>query len=457
LPRVGHNLKRLVVIGADGVVSLAALRWLADQKAAFVMLERDGKVLAATGPVRPSDVRLRRAQGLAHHNATALSIARELIGRKLEEQRHVVSIALRDLSAAAAIESLHAQLDGAHTLDDIRRIEAFAAMAYWAAWRSVHAEFPRHQLSRVPAHWLTFTSRHSSLTGSPRLATDPVNAILNYLYAILEAEARLAAATLGLDPGLGVLHADTIARDNLACDLMEPIRPLVDAYVLKWLASEPLRREWFFETRSGNCRLMESLAERLGQTAPTWARAVAPIAERVAQMLWTGRPRRQSRKAIPTTLTQSRKRVAQGAAPEPPPATPPEPPKVCRLCGSSLRHGSYCRKCAVVASTEALVDAAKRGRVVSQEFAAQAKRTATRLKNAQAERVWQPSALPVWLTKDYYDREVAPRLGSLTNRVVRTALDVSEVYAIRVRHGQVRPHARHWLSLAELVQAVPKL
>lgn len=59
----------------------------------------------------------------------------------------------------------------------------------------------------------------------------PPNAVLNYLYAILEAEARLAAAELGLDPGLGVLHRDTPNRDNLACDLMEPARPLVDAFV----------------------------------------------------------------------------------------------------------------------------------------------------------------------------------------------------------------------------------
>ena len=43
LPRVGHGLKRLVVIGSDGMVSLAALRWLADQDTAFSMLERDGK------------------------------------------------------------------------------------------------------------------------------------------------------------------------------------------------------------------------------------------------------------------------------------------------------------------------------------------------------------------------------------------------------------------------------
>ncbi len=59
LPRVGHGLRRFVVIGSDGMVSLSALRWLADQDAAFVMLDRDGSVLATTGPVRPSDARLR--------------------------------------------------------------------------------------------------------------------------------------------------------------------------------------------------------------------------------------------------------------------------------------------------------------------------------------------------------------------------------------------------------------
>src|SRR5208337_4007885 len=58
LPRVGHGLKRLVVIGSDGEVSLAAIRWLAEQKASFVMLDRDGSVTATTGPVRSSDVRL---------------------------------------------------------------------------------------------------------------------------------------------------------------------------------------------------------------------------------------------------------------------------------------------------------------------------------------------------------------------------------------------------------------
>src|SRR5438046_8188909 len=46
LPRVGHGLRRLIVVGSDGMVSLAALRWLADQDASFVMLDRDVSVLA---------------------------------------------------------------------------------------------------------------------------------------------------------------------------------------------------------------------------------------------------------------------------------------------------------------------------------------------------------------------------------------------------------------------------
>src|SRR3989454_9144495 len=102
-PRVGHGLRRLVVIGSDGMVSLAALRWLADQDAAFVMLERDGSVLATTGPVRPSDARLRRAQAFAHQSGAALRIARELIGQKLAGQERLARDLLHDSTVARTI------------------------------------------------------------------------------------------------------------------------------------------------------------------------------------------------------------------------------------------------------------------------------------------------------------------------------------------------------------------
>src|SRR5712691_3008067 len=101
--RVGHCLRRLVVIGADGIVSLAALRWLADQDAAFIMLDRDGSVLATTGPVRSSDARLRRAQALANHSGAGLRITRELISQKLEGQERVARDKLHDSTVGDAI------------------------------------------------------------------------------------------------------------------------------------------------------------------------------------------------------------------------------------------------------------------------------------------------------------------------------------------------------------------
>jgi CRISPR-associated protein Cas1 len=89
LSRVGHGLRRLVVIGSDGMVSLAALRWLADQDASFVMLDRDGSVLATTGPVSSSDARMRRAQALAPQSGVGLRIVLELVRQKLCGQEHV--------------------------------------------------------------------------------------------------------------------------------------------------------------------------------------------------------------------------------------------------------------------------------------------------------------------------------------------------------------------------------
>jgi len=132
LPRVGHDLKRLVVIGSDGMISLAALRWLADQDAAFVMLERDGTVLTTTGPVRPSDARLRRAQALALQNGVALQITRELLGQKLAGQEQVARKKLLDSKTADVIGECREEVATAETIDVIRHLESQGASAYWA-------------------------------------------------------------------------------------------------------------------------------------------------------------------------------------------------------------------------------------------------------------------------------------------------------------------------------------
>jgi len=130
----------------------------------------------------------------------------------------------------------------------------------------------------------------------------------------LESECRLALATLGLDPGLGFLHFDTPNRDSLACDLMEPVRPLIDGYLFDLITNTPLKKEWFFEERNGNCRLMGSFAVRLSQTAPIWRQAVAPFAEWIARTLSHTISRPNRKIGPPTRLTQRHRRDARPPA-----------------------------------------------------------------------------------------------------------------------------------------------
>jgi CRISPR-associated endonuclease Cas1 len=450
--RVRHGLKRVVVIGSDGLVSLAALRWLADQDAAFAMLDRNGKVLTVTGPVKPSDARLRRAQALANQSGVGLQIARELIGQKLAAQERLAGEGLHTPAAVEAIRQARSALVSACTTDALRLLESQAAYAYWSAWRNVPVNFPTNDTHRVPDHWLTFGTRISPLTGSPRLAVNPANAMLNYLYAVLESEARLAIAAIGLDPGIGVMHADNPIRDSLTFDVMEPIRPQVDAYVLDWISREQLRRDWFFEERNGNARLMGSFAVRLSETAPTWARAVAPVAESVARALWQTIPKR-SRQTLPATrLTQSHRRKARGGPPDLPAAPPPRAPRLCRTCGAPLKEGvNYCAVCNRAVARQRISDLARVGRNASHTREAEARRAETQRRQAAALKAWNPGEQPTWLTAEVYRGKVRPKLADMSVPAISSALGISEPYAAAIRAGRRFPHPRHWQALAGLV------
>jgi CRISPR-associated protein Cas1 len=448
--RIGHGLERLVAIGSDGIVSLSALRWLADQNASFVMLERNGSVLLTTGPVRPSDIKLRRAQALAHHSGLALRMSREIIDRKLSGQKRVALEVIHDQNAAMKIERYRSELGETNSLDQILGVESHAAGTYWAAWRDLAIAFPDKESRLVPDHWRAFGHRVSPLTGSPRLAVNPINAILNYLYALLEAECRLAVVALGLDPEMGFLHNDAINRDSLACDLMEAVRPDVDAYVLKNIVCRQIKRSWFFEERNGNCRLMAEFASQLAETAPTWARLVAPLAEWVVNEVASTA---KSRKIAPATrLTQNRKREVKGGVPFSAPKDFVKLQKMCRSCGAEISEESgKCKRCNIEDSAQRLTEAAAtQGRIASHTIEAEAKRSETQRAMNAARKAWSIDDQPSWLTATFYAEHIKPQLACLGHRKIAACIGVSCAYGAQIRDGRL-PHERHWLALAKLV------
>jgi len=99
--------------------------------------------------------------------------------------------------------------------------------------------------------------------GTNRHATHPVNAMLNYAYAVLESQVRIAVVSQGLDPTIGYLHASKKRRVALVYDLMEPLRSQVDRRVLDFAREHMFSPADFVITERGVCRLHPQLARRV--------------------------------------------------------------------------------------------------------------------------------------------------------------------------------------------------
>jgi CRISPR-associated endonuclease Cas1 len=452
--RATSRLGRLVVLGHSGYMTLEALRWLRDVGAAFVHIDRDGKLVACTAGYGRDDARLRRAQALAATTGIGLELVRGLIQQKLHGQA-AVAAALPDSDAAAAarlaINQGLTELTNAGTMQELRLIEALAAREYFTAWSQVPVRFARADQPRVPEHWHSLGGRVSPVTSSNRLAANPANAILNYLFALIEAEASLACQAVGLDPGIGLLHADQKARDSLALDLMEPIRPEAERYLLELLTHNTFRARDFNEARSGNCRLQPALTHGLAATLPTWTTLIAPIAETVARRLAAaGRIAEPS----PTPLTQTNRghgRAALGNTTRPRRVRASRL-RTCKTCGQEVRSAGrvYCDDCLLEARAEqraAFAEsgpealAARRSHGVDPAHGGQAaRRRSETMRRHHREAIENHESFE----PDRFAREILSSIQDMPLRQLRDATGLSLRYLSLIRRGERVPHPRHW-------------
>jgi|SRR5579864_378874 len=467
LSKATSGLTRLVILGHMGIVSLEALRWLRDIGAGFAQIDADGQVVAAWGPARHPDAQLLRRQALAASNGVGLELARDLIVEKLRGQGAVLQKFPDLRSAIGAIDQGIRDLKRAKSFDQIRIIEAVAGAPYWNAWKTVRVGFAHKDRGRVPDHWLLFGARASPLTGSPRNAANPANALLNYLYGILESEARIAALAVGLDPSMGILHADQRFRNSLACDLMEPVRPVVDAFVLDMLYTRTFSVGDFFETRQGVCRVLTPITHLVAGLAPMWAKAVAPVAEQVARALWNDRQKnsRAPQSSPPTPLTQANRSAGRKGMRRHPKSLADRIhtiPKACHNCGVILKNSDrlYCEECL----PERRREVAESSLVAGREVLAQLRTgdrdpahggTAARKRGKRIGQCNRDAA--TWnhenIDRPYkidFTRDILPRLENSSLQEMAQVTGLSIGYCSFVRRGLRVPHPRHWESLGRI-------
>jgi len=192
---------------------------------------------------------------------------------------------------------------------------------------------------------------------------------------------------------------------------------------------------------------------RLSETITVWRRAVAPIAEWVAQALWNSHHRSSGpAQSLPTRLTHRRRSEGRGNNFRVRTSAAPRQVKVCEVCGAEGVKNRYCRSCAVEASRETMAQVALLGHAKPKSKKTKAHISKTLSDHAVANTWWDLSSLPSWLSEECYVQRIQPRLKAIKVREISEALHVSKPYAAQIRAGRRCPHPRHWEALAGLAE-----
>lgn len=246
------RLSGIVVFGRVTVTPFLIQRCAEDGRS-LVWLTTTGRFTARVEGATRGNVLLRRAQHLALSDAgRPREIARQIVAAKIQNSRNVLLRGARDAGDSTRSEVLAnagvrlaaslEQLRNVSTLDEIRGIEGEAAHSYFSGfWQMVRPskEFSTSGRSRRP----------------PR---DRLNAVLSFLYALVQNECASALEGVGLDPQIGFLHALRPGKPALALDLMEELRPaLADRLALALVNRRQLQADHFEEFPDGGVYLTD--------------------------------------------------------------------------------------------------------------------------------------------------------------------------------------------------------
>jgi CRISPR-associated endonuclease Cas1 len=259
---------RIIALDSDGSISLDVIKWLSQQRIPLVLLSWQGEVVSVVGDGAVYDPALREAQLAAQRSVVGLQISTGLVRDKIANSRETLEILPPSPVVGVAADKLQATLEELHdtppgSMDELRLVEARAAYAYFAAWRMLPLRWKGTGRKPIPPEWHYVVARPSTVGYNNRHATHPVNAMLNYAYAVLESQVRIATVSEGFDPTIGYLHTSRHGRVALVYDLMEPLRPWVDGLLLSFVASRTFSPSDFVLGVNGVCRLHPQLSRQI--------------------------------------------------------------------------------------------------------------------------------------------------------------------------------------------------
>ena len=262
---------RILLLDGSGTLSFDVLSWLGEQGVALLRVKWTGEIsIAASGHgYVGNSAKVRWQENTRDDEAARLEFSIELIGRKFEQGARTLNScfaasARRDRAISKILElARDLEIRPPSDLKALRASEAICASAYFNVWQELELKWKGTARRPVPEDWLHFTGRTSVLNGTkPKNvnASHPVNAMLNYAYAIRQGQLQIEAIADGYDPTIGIMHHGRRGLPAYIFDLVEPERPKVDAAVLQFIEQHKFSAEDFVIRKDGVCRLSPQLA-----------------------------------------------------------------------------------------------------------------------------------------------------------------------------------------------------
>lgn len=160
------------------------------------------------------------------NEAACLHLAKALCQHRIICNQRILAATASPALRLALITS-YQNIANCVSLTELRGIEGSIQRQIFSHWRE-----------QLPPE-LGFTKRQR------RPPPDPVNGLLSLTYTLVMQEAIRQCTAAGLDSQLGFYHRIAFGRHSLACDVMEPVRPFCEQWVVRCFTEKTLDRRHF--------------------------------------------------------------------------------------------------------------------------------------------------------------------------------------------------------------------
>jgi len=211
-----------IVISGKGYISTEAMSVLSQHNRHVILVDTYGNPVTFLDPVRSSLTATQYRMGqydTFRDKKKCEYLSTQIVKAKLDSQIRFLESTEKEelLNGISKLKQYRKSLD--HTKP--KQIEAVSSRIYF------------REYSKLIDERFGFDSRNSSLRVVKDRATDVINALLNYGYAVLAEEISKFVNGMGLDAYYGFYHSHHTSFQSLVYDIIEPFRWLVECAVWK--------------------------------------------------------------------------------------------------------------------------------------------------------------------------------------------------------------------------------